>query len=91
MIKLFDGWQIDTDPCQYVLHREMPYKTKDGKDNIRFDGTTYHATLEQAFNKFCRELQRNAIGAKEYDVDSAVKAINAIHDKVQSLFKEAVQ
>ena len=85
MIILSGGWAIDSDNTQYILGKPVTTMVKD-KPSRQMQNATYHATLEQAFTKHLRRIQREIVKTHDLTAEEAFRAFSAAHSEVTAMF-----
>ena len=85
MIKLYDGWQIDSDGKCYILQQEGN-PDKDG--NPTWKNQTYHSTLQRAVEKLMSREQMEVVSKQDMTLAQAVLDLHRLHDKFKALLQE---
>ena len=88
MIKLWDGWAIDTDPYQFILGQPVTAQRKDGRTVTETQNATYHKTLGQALQAFYRMKVRECVGETDQTLCRAVADVCRIEERIRSLMAE---
>lgn len=86
MITLPQGWCIDADRHNYILH--MPRKGKDGKE-IKTN-ETYHATLAQALERYYKTRARKMVADRDMQLEEALAKVGDLTEEVRRL-RESVE
>lgn len=86
MIKLPQGWCIDADRYNYVLF--MPKVGKDGKELKTNE--TYHATLAQALERYCKTRARKMVADRDMQLEEALAKVSDLTEEVRRL-RESVE
>lgn len=88
MIKLWDGWAIDTDAYQFILGQPGIRKRKDEGEETALFNTTFHKTLAQALQSFWRMQARETINRNDLTLSQAIERALQIEERVRSLAAE---
>ena len=88
MIKLWDGWAIDSDAYNIILGKPITYERKDGRMATEMQNTTFHKTLPQALTAFYRLKVRESISKDDMTLSGAIRQACAIEERVRSLVTE---
>ena len=81
MIILPQGWCIDADKYNYILH--MPRKGKDGKELKTNE--TYHATLAQAIERYYKTRARKMVADRDMQLEEAPAKVRDLTEEVRKL------
>lgn len=84
MIRLKDGWQIDTDGKCYILQQEVI--SKDGKTYLT--NQTYPSTLARAIECVMNREQMDIISKNDLTLKEALIEFKKLHDKFATLLEE---
>ena len=85
MVKLWDGWTIDTDEYQYILGKPVSTINKKGETENRTDKASYHLSLSQAVQAFYKQQARECIGKDEHTLSGAIVALRGIEERIKSM------
>ena len=84
MIKLNDGWAIDSDSSQYILGRPTTVMVKD-KPTKQMQSATFHATVEQALTCHLRRMQREIVKSSDLTLEESIKAFLKARNEVVNM------
>lgn len=84
MIKLSHGWVIKNDPLNFILCK-IKKKEKGKHIGEEYESEhKYYGTLEQAFNGYITELERQSIHEGVKDIKMALSDIQSVHNAILS-------
>ena len=89
MIKLFDGWIIDTDERNYILIKvttAIKRKTKEEYEYRNVYG--YFSNIPAALRTLRDELVKQKISSGIYTLEEALKAIAEEDDRIERMLKQ---
>ena len=87
MIKLENGWQIDSDGRCYILQQEATVLKGDRKGEKYITNQTYHSTLKNAVQKLMNIEQMEVVSKNDMTLSQAVLDLHRLHDKFERLLK----
>lgn len=88
MIKLWDGWAIDSDAFNIILGKPVTAQRKDGRTVTETQNATYHKTLGKALQAFYRMKVRECVGEPDQTLCRAVSEACRIEERIRSLMAE---
>ena len=88
MIKLWDGWAIDSDAYNITLGQPVTSQRKDGRTVTETQNATYHKTLGQALQAFYRMKVRECVGETDQTLCRAVSEVCRTEERIRSLMAE---
>jgi len=88
MIKLWDGYVIDSDEYQFVLGIPNPKVGKDGILRNNVEKATYHPTLGKALESFYKKQTRECMGNKEMTLAEYLQSASEIEERIRALVQE---
>lgn len=90
MIKIFDGWEIDSDMMGYVVRFNTGKKTvdKNGVESTVYTNVKYPSDIPQALKIIKEFMLREKISKNDYDLAQAIEQIKAINEKFENELKK---
>ena len=85
MIKLKNGWCIDSDGRCYILQQEVTVLKGEHKGEKYIANQTYHSTLTAALEKLMHRGQMDIISNNDLTLKEAVKEFEKLNDEFKWL------
>lgn len=90
MIKLIDGWELDSDGMSYIVRKNSgkTYIDKQGKEIVVYSKTKYPRDIASGLRMVKNEVLKDDIANSDMNMDQLIKRIEELNDEFERLLDE---